>query len=114
MVLASRFAKINDIFLAKKTAEVNAYLFVAILSRTQSCARMIAQSRLSAREAPLATRRDAIYRLPSSSMLLYAAFCVTAYPVSQFSGFRRKTSWYNWLSCFPRRSSVTWTQWSQN
>lgn len=48
MVLASRFAKINDIFLAKKPAEVNAYLFVAILSRTQSCARMIAQSRLSA------------------------------------------------------------------
>lgn len=45
--MASRFAKINVIFLAKKPAEVNAYLFIAILSRTQSCARMLAQSRLS-------------------------------------------------------------------
>ncbi|KIK46330.1 hypothetical protein CY34DRAFT_773754 [Suillus luteus UH-Slu-Lm8-n1] len=45
-------------------------------------------------------------------MLLYAAFCVATYPVPQFSGFRRKTSWDHWLSCFPRCSSATWTQWS--
>jgi hypothetical protein len=42
MVMASRFPKINAIFLTKKPAEVNGYLFTAILSRTQSCARMLA------------------------------------------------------------------------
>lgn len=70
--MASRFAKINTIFPAKKPAEVNAYLFVAILSRTQSCARMIAQSRLSAREAPLATRRE---RHLQFTLFKYALIC---------------------------------------
>lgn len=44
------------------------------------------------------------------NMLLYAAFCVAAYPVSQFSSFHRITSWPDWSSCFPWRIPATCTQ----
>lgn len=42
MVMASYFAKINAIFLIKRLAEVNAYLFTTVLSRPQGCAQMFA------------------------------------------------------------------------